>query len=99
MLDERGNPINNPAWKKVDVVVRTRSVGHFFPGGTVDSVDCWIELKAVDASGKLVFWSGGIGDDGHIEPGAHFYRSVMLDERGNPINKRNAFQTRSVFST
>jgi len=82
---------------KVDVVVRTLKVGHFFPGGTVDSVDCWIELKAIDAAGRTVFESGGLLEDGPVEPGAHFYRSFMLDEHGNPINKRNAFQTRSVL--
>jgi tetratricopeptide (TPR) repeat protein len=31
-----------------------------------------------------------------VEPSAHFYRSLMLDERGNPINKRNAWATRTV---
>ena len=31
-----------------------------------------------------------------VDPGAHFYRSLQLDERGNPINKRNAWMTRSV---
>ena len=29
-------------------------------------------------------------------PGAHFYRSLLLDEHGNPINKRNAWSARSV---
>ena len=33
---------------------------------------------------------------GPVEPGAHFYRSLQLDEHGNPINKRNAWTTRSV---
>src|SRR5216684_1813885 len=28
--------------------------------------------------------------------GAHFYRSLQIDEHGNPINKRNAWSTRSV---
>ena len=28
--------------------VRTRKVGHFFPGGTVDAFDVWVELEAVD---------------------------------------------------
>ncbi len=31
---------------RVDVVVRTRKVGHFFPGGTVDAFDAWLELQA-----------------------------------------------------
>lgn len=84
---------------KVDVVVRTRKIGHFFPGGTVDAFDIWLELIAKDADGKPVFWSGRVEDGGKgpVEPGAHFYRSYQLDGEGNPINKRNAFQTRSVL--
>jgi tetratricopeptide (TPR) repeat protein len=32
-----------------------------------------------------------------VEPGAHFYRSYQLDGDGNPIDKRNAWQARSVL--
>ena len=84
---------------RVDVVVRTRKIGHFFPGGTVDAFDVWLELQAKDATGRIVFWSGSVTEDGKgpVEPGAHFYRSYQLDGDGNPIDKRNAFQTRSVL--
>jgi len=33
---------------RVDVVVRTKKIGHFFPGGTVDAYDTWLELKGTD---------------------------------------------------
>ncbi len=84
---------------RVEVVVRTRKVGHFFPGGTVDAFDVWLELKAEDETGRVVFWSGMVeeGGRGPVEPGAHFYRSYQLDAEGNPINKRNAWQTRSLL--
>src|SRR5438067_462588 len=84
---------------RVDVVVRTRKVGHFFPGGTVDAFDVWLELQARDADGRVIYWSGQIADEGKgpVEPGAHFYRSYQLDAHGNPINKRNAWQTRSAL--
>lgn len=83
---------------RVDVVVRTRGVGHFFPGGTVDAFDCWLELSAVDDEGHAIFWSGQVQDDGKgpVAPGAHFYRSLQIDAHGNPINKRNAWATRAV---
>jgi tetratricopeptide (TPR) repeat protein len=83
----------------VDVVVRTRKIGHFFPGGTVDAFDVWLELQAKDADGRIVFWSGNVteGGKGPVEPGAHFYRSYQLDGDGNPIDKRNAFQARSTL--
>ena len=83
---------------RVEVVVRTRKVGHFFPGGTVDAFDVWVELEAVDDNGRVLLHSGVAADDGKgpVDPGAHFYRSLQLDEHGNPINKRNAWATRSV---
>src|ERR1700704_4160915 len=83
---------------RVDVVVRTKRVGHFFPGGTVDAYDTWLELKGVDENGKVVFWSGEVEDNGKgpVEKGAHFYRSLQVDAHGNPINKRNAWATRAV---
>ena len=87
---------------RLEVVVRTRKVGHFFPGGTVDAFDVWVELEVTDSLGRKIFHSGlledggGPGARGPVEPGAHFYRSLQLDEHGNPINKRNAWSTRSV---
>src|SRR5712675_2149056 len=82
----------------VDVVVRTRKVGHFFPGGTVDAFDVWLELQATDEKGQILFWSGKVEDDGKgpVEPGAHFYRSQQIDARGNVINKRNAWSSRAT---
>lgn len=83
---------------RVDVVVRTRKVGHFFPGGTVDAFDVWVELQATDEKGQTIFWSGRVEDHGKgpVDPGAHFYRSLQIDGHGNVINKRNAWATRSV---
>ncbi len=83
---------------RIEVVVRTRKVGHFFPGGTVDAFDVWVELEATDESGRTLLHSGSVAEAGKgpVEPGAHFYRSLLLDEHGNVINKRNAWAARSV---
>src|SRR6202521_194388 len=83
---------------RVDVVVRTKKVGHFFPGGTVDAYDPWLELKGTDDKGQTIFWSGSVEDNGKgpVEKGAHFYKSLQVDAHGNAINKRNAWATRAV---
>jgi Flp pilus assembly protein TadD len=83
---------------RIDVVVRTLTVGHFFPGGTVDAFDCWLELKATDDNGKALFWSGMVEDHGkgRVDPGAEFYQSLSIDGHGNPINKRNAWAARAT---
>jgi len=98
-IDASGAALQPGSMARVDVVVRTRKIGHFFPGGTVDAFDVWLELQATDADGRLIYWSGNVteGGKGPVEPGAHFYRSYQLDGGANPINKRNAWQTRSVL--
>ena len=85
---------------RVDVVVRTRGVGHRFPAGTIDAFDIWLEVKAADENGKVIFWNGRIAapdGNGPVDPGAHFYRAYMLDEHGNLINKRNAWAARTIL--
>ena len=85
---------------RIDVVVRTRGVGHRFPAGTIDAFDIWLEVKATDENGKIVFWNGRIAapdGNGPVDPGAHFYRAYMLDAHGNLINKRNAWAARTVL--
>ena len=97
---DRAVPFMRPGGTyRVDVVARTRSVGHFFPGGTVDAFDVWLELKGEDANGKVFYWSGAIEDGGRgpVEAGAHRYRSLQVDGHGNPINKRNAWSTRALM--
>ena len=98
-IDVSGAALEPGSTSRVDVVVRTRKIGHFFPGGTVDAFDVWLELQACDATGKVIYWSGSVDDAGKgpVEAGAHFYRSYQLDGESNPINKRNAWQTRSLL--
>ena len=48
-----GSALDPGSTARVDVVVRTRKIGHFFPGGTVDAFDVWLELQAKDADGRV----------------------------------------------
>ena len=99
-IDKAPPPLAPGSTARVDVVVRTRKIGHFFPGGTVDAFDIWLELQGRDADGpdRLLERPGAANDGkGPVETGAHFYRSYQLDGDGNPINKRNAWQARSVL--
>jgi tetratricopeptide (TPR) repeat protein len=98
-IDKAAPALTPGSTARVDVVVRTRRIGHFFPGGTVDAFDIWLELQGKDADGKIVYWSGQVADQGRgpVEPGAHFYKSYQLDANGNPIDKRNGWQSRSTL--
>ncbi len=97
---DRSAPVVRPGETvRVDVVVRTRKVGHFFPSGTVDAFDVWVEFQVLGPDGEVVFWSGLVEDEGAgpVDPGAHFYRALQVDAHGNPIDKRNAFNMRGLL--
>ncbi len=98
-LDGAGAKFEPGSTVRVDVVVRTRAIGHFFPAGTIDAFDVWLELQGRDADGKTIFWSGMVQDGGRgpVEKGAHFYRAFLIDAHGNAINKRNAWAARSTL--
>ena len=68
---------------RVEVVVRTRKVGHFFPGGTVDAFDVWVEFEATDETGRTILHSGAAADGGKgpVDSGAHFYRAHAVPTR------------------
>lgn len=72
----------------VETVVRTLGVGHPLTQGTVDSNEIWVELIARDGD-RIVGRSGGIGEDGTVDPYSHFINVYMLDRHGNRIDRRN----------
>ena len=74
---------------QLDVVVRNLGVGHTFPGGTNDSNEGWLEVKVSGDSGVL-WHHGGLREDKHVDPRAHFYKAVIVDRHGQRIAKRNA---------
>ncbi len=88
---ERTNPVLLPGERiDVDVVVRNKGVGHTFPGGTNDSNEGWLEFTVSDDAGNRLLVSGFVGEDGHVDPDAHFYRAVVLGHDGKVMRKRNA---------
>ncbi|MBT8401488.1 MAG: tetratricopeptide repeat protein [Rhodothermia bacterium] len=75
---------------EVDVVVRNRKVGHMLPGGTNDSNELWLELRAESDNGKPVLGSGLLDAHGRVDSTAHFWGAVLVDRASQLIDKRNA---------
>lgn len=55
---------------QVTVQVFDRGSGHAFPTGVSDLREAWVELQALDASGKLLARLGGTDDSGLLPPSA-----------------------------
>ncbi|MCF6263187.1 MAG: tetratricopeptide repeat protein [Xanthomonadales bacterium] len=80
---------------QVDIIVRNLNVGHAFPGGTNDSNQAWLKFT-VYADDKLLYSSGGLNSDGFVDPGAHFYNTLLIDRNAKRIAHRNVLDIHTV---
>lgn len=78
----------------VDVVVANKGVGHAFPAELRDMFEAWLEFEAADAEGRVLVHSGAVSKDGTLEWDAHAYRSVPINDKGEPITAHDIWNTR-----
>ena len=45
----------------------------------------------MDAEGRLIYNSGLIDNNNFVDPGAHFYRSLVVDKNGDLVWKHDLF--------
>lgn len=70
---------------QVTLLVENKGTGHAFPAGPLDINEVWLELKVLDGSGETVYWSGSIGQDQKVDPGARFFKIKELTGKGKEI--------------
>lgn len=73
----------------LEVVLRTRTLGHLFTQGTVDSNQVWVDVELV-SDGQVLGRSGAMDEERFVDPWSHFVNVYMLDRNGNRIDRRNA---------
>jgi tetratricopeptide (TPR) repeat protein len=71
----------------VEVVVRTRGVGHPYTNGTADSNETWVSLEAESAGGKF-FRSGVLDEAGRLDAGADRLWTLVIDPEGRHMDRR-----------
>lgn len=81
----------------LEVVVRSRGVGHDFPGGKRDLQELWLELEAVDEAGRTIFASGRLEASGEVDPAAHFFRQRLVDGKGELIRGHRPWAARAAI--
>ncbi len=81
---------------RFDVVLRSRGIGHMFPGGKYVLKDAWVEFQAVDDRGRVLFWSGREDASGRVESGAHFVSNLWIDGEGRKSERYDVWATRAA---
>ncbi|MEM1189465.1 MAG: tetratricopeptide repeat protein [Pseudomonadota bacterium] len=73
----------------LEVVLRTRTLGHHFTQGTADSNQIWLAVE-VRSDDETLGRSGALRErDGSVDPWAHFVNSYVIDRDGRRIDRRN----------
>lgn len=72
----------------VESVIRTKTLGHAFTQGTVDSNQVWVSLN-IYHDGELIAHNGGIDPQGRVDEWSYFINAYVVDSDGNRIDKRN----------
>jgi len=75
----------------IKLSVANSLVGHDFPGGTTDINEAWIHFSAIDAENNIIYESGHIEENNHVEKSAYFYQTTPIDRQGKPVWKHDLF--------
>jgi len=71
----------------VEVVVRTRTLGHPYTNGTADSNESWVEFHADDGPRPIVA-SGTLDANGRLDPAADKLSQLVIAHDGSAMDRR-----------
>ena len=86
-LDGAPPPLRAGETVEVEVVVRTRGIGHPYTNGTADSNETWVSLEARGSAGPF-FASGVVDDAGRLDAGADRLWTLIVDPAGEHMDRR-----------
>ncbi len=75
----------------LNVGVSSNRIGHYFPAGTVDINEPWIELVVTDADGNNIYSSGLIDENNQVDKSARFYFSSLVNRQGKRVWRHDLF--------
>lgn len=69
------------------VDVHNVGAGHKIPTGTTYIRIMWLQVEVKDMAGNVVYRSGFVDDNNHVDPDAVFFRVLFKDKDGNLTGK------------
>ncbi len=76
----------------IRVVLSNNKAGHGFATGPLDLIRAWVEVKVSDASGRVIFHSGELTAQNHVEPGTLILRAIGVNPEGKPVVRHHLWR-------
>jgi len=73
-------------------VLSNNKAGHAFPTGPLDLIRAWVEVKVSDPSGHIIFHSGELTPDDHVEPGTFVLTAWGINPEGKRITRHRLWR-------
>lgn len=96
-LDAQNAAVQAGESVRLDVVVRSRKIGHRFSDGTMDINEVWVQLEGYDDHGNMFFQNGGVGSDLVVDSTAHFIRARIFTADSQLIARHNVNEWAGVL--
>lgn len=68
------------------------TLAHPFPVASIDVLEAWMEVEAVDERGRVLFTSGGLDENKDVLPDSHELGGYMIGEDGHIITRNRVWQ-------
>lgn len=79
--------VNEDGILELTIEVHNVGAGHKIPTGTTYIRKMWLQVEVTDSAGKVVYRSGHVDADNHVDPDAAFFRVLFRDAEGNLTGK------------
>jgi len=80
----------------VSVVIQNKGIAHSFVPEQRDFYESWVEFEAKDAAGHTLTHSGGLRQDGSLDPRAHSFTNRLVNKKGGLNDLHQVWDTRVV---
>jgi tetratricopeptide (TPR) repeat protein len=78
----------------VDLVIQNTKIGHGLVPEQRDFYESWVEFTAKNQTGRILFKSGALDNNGFLDPKAHSYTNRLIDRSGRRLVHHEVWQTR-----
>jgi tetratricopeptide (TPR) repeat protein len=78
----------------VELVIQNARIGHSLVPEQRDFYECWVAFEAIDGQGHELFQSGGLDENGFLDPAAHTYTNRLIDRDGKVLSLHQVWNTR-----
>jgi tetratricopeptide (TPR) repeat protein len=96
-------PVNRQSFKiaaedtlTADVVITNKNIGHSFPPELRDFYEAYVDFSVINSGGKVLYRSGFIKPDGHLDEFAHNYKTYLVHADGTPNELHHIWRTRVI---